>query len=158
MGLRRKPPIRRDGERIRIALDDDERALLQRLSGEMAELLAQPDDHPALVRLFPTAYPDDPEAETFYRLMARDELAERHRTAMAALTEAMSAETLDPGQAESLMRAINQMRLVVGTQLGIASDDDDMLPDRDDPMAPMASLYHWLGWLLELTIEALSEG
>lgn len=156
MGLRRKPPIRSDKGRIRVDLDAEERALLTRLAGEMEALLADPQRSAAVTRLFPVAYPDDPDAESFYRLMAGEQLATRHREAMEVLAAAMATELLDEAQAMGLMRALNQMRLVIGTQLGIESDDDDLDLDPDHPAAPMVSLYHWLGWLLELTIEALS--
>ena len=48
------------------------------------------------------------------------------------------------------MTALTQLRLVIGTRLGITEDDE---PDRDEPGY---NLYGYLTWLQDLVVEALS--
>src|SRR4029077_13203853 len=69
---RRRAPVlsrRRDG-RWSLNLEPDERTLLVSLAEPLQELLDDGPDDPSLDRLRPPAYPDDPEAEAGYRLLA----------------------------------------------------------------------------------------
>ena len=52
------------------------------------------------------------------------------------------------------MTALNQLRLVLGTRLDV-SEDDEPLPDPEDPAAPLHDIYHYLGVLLEAVLDAL---
>jgi hypothetical protein len=153
----RKPPIRRGKHGIELHLGADERSLLERLGQQFDTLVSSDPEAPGLARLFPTAYPDDSEAEAFFTLMAREQLVARHREAADALVAAMGRTTLTEEQAEGFLRAVNVLRLVLGTQLGIETDDDDPAVPDDDPAAPAVALYHFLGWLLELLVAALAE-
>jgi uncharacterized protein DUF2017 len=124
---------------------------------------ARPDD-PALARLFPDAYPDDPDATAEFRRYTQADLtAERRRRANVAL------ETLDrikgggrlsliPVEAAAWLGALNDLRLVLGTRLEITSDDQE--PGQDfgpaDPRTAYIPVYYYLGYLQETLVEALS--
>ncbi len=124
---------------------------------------ARPDD-PALARLFPDAYPDDPDATAEFRRYTQADLtAERRRRANVAL------ETLDrikgggrlsliPAEAAAWLGALNDLRLVLGTRLEITSDDQE--PGQDfgpsDPRTAYVPVYYYLGYLQETLVEALS--
>jgi hypothetical protein len=54
------------------------------------------------------------------------------------------------------MTAVNQLRLVLGTRLDVREDADPVV-DPDDPAAPLAEIYAYLGVLLESLIAALEE-
>lgn len=153
------PRVRRLGaNRYRISLPDDERAVLSALLPQMRELLLS--DDPSLTRLFPTAYPDDPERDAGYHALVRDELIE-HRFASLDVVE----ETLDAAgrsadvDAETLaawMRSLNDLRLVLGTRLDVGEDDDGTDLSPTDPDAAAWSLYHYLGMLVSFIVDALA--
>ena len=146
---------RKDG-RWDLTLDDDERALLVSLAGQLGELLDDDPDDPSLERLRPPAYPDDPEAEAGYRLLAGEELRESRLAALAVLASTGELEVIDDDQATAWMQAINALRLVVGTRLDV-SEDDVGPTSIDDPEAPMWALYGYLTQLLGRTIEAFQD-
>lgn len=57
-------------------------------------------------------------------------------------------------QAEAWLSALNDVRLALGTTLGVSEDMPDDLPD-DDPRAPHLGVYHWLTWMQESLVAAL---
>lgn len=144
---------RRDGQ-WSLNLEPDERALLVSLAEQLHELLDESPDDPSLERLRPPAYPDDPDAETAYRLLAGEELRESRQAALEVLASTGELEVIDDDQVTAWMQALNALRLVVGTQLDV-SEDDEGPTSLDDPDAPLWALYAYLTQLLGRTIEAL---
>ena len=140
--------------RYQLRLDGDERALLRGLPAQLRGLLAT--DDPSLLRLFPTAYTDDPKRDAEYQQLMREDLLELHRGALDVMEETIDAVDLDEEQLTAWMKAINQMRLVLGTRLDVTEDlyDDGM--DANDPRASAFALYSYLGWLQEHIVQALS--
>jgi hypothetical protein len=137
-----------------IRLPDPERALLRSLGPQMRELLSS--DDPVLDRLFPVAYPDDEDRETEYRLLVRDELRSSHEAALTALEESADAERLDEEQLLAWMRAINEVRLVVGTRLDVTEEGDERPTEPDDPRVTAFAVYDYLTWLQGTIVEALA--
>jgi len=140
---------------IRLRLPRDERALLRSLPGQLRRLLVEAPDDPSLERLFPPAY-DDAEDEAEYRRLMGDELLEGRRRALRVIGETLDQDRLTKEQAEAWLTALNDLRLVLGTRLGVT---DDMLLERlrpDDPNALEVSLYAYLSWLQEQLVEALA--
>jgi hypothetical protein len=124
---------------------------------------ARPDD-PALARLFPDAYPDDPDATAEFRRYTQADLtAERKRRAAVALgsLEPLKEEggrlTLDAAKAAAWLGALNDLRLVLGTRLEITSDEQE--PGEGfgprDPRTAYIPVYFYLGYLQETLVEAL---
>ena len=153
---RRQAPVlarRRDG-RWDLNLGPDERALLASLADQLRELIDDDPDDPSLERLRPPAYPDDPEAEAGFRLLAGEELRDSRQAALSVLASTGELEVIDDDQATAWMQAINALRLVVGTRLDV-SEEDEGPTSFDDPDAPMWALYGYLTQLLGRTIEAL---
>lgn len=136
----------------RIEMDDQLRQVLAELMEHLAQLLSDPDS-PALHRLFPPAYSDPAHAEMQdeYRRLMQEDLLERRRAECQAVMANASATELDEEQLMAWSRAINSMRLALGTLLDVSEDD----PPRS-PVTYEESAYHWLSVLLEETIEALS--
>jgi Domain of unknown function (DUF2017) len=140
---------------IRLRLPRDERALLRSLPGQLRRLLVEAPDDPSLERLFPPAY-DDADSEAEYRRLMADELLEGRRRALRVIEETLDQDRLKKEQAESWLTALNDLRLVLGTRLGVT---EDMLLERlspDDPDAFEISLYAYLSWLQEQLVEALA--
>lgn len=62
---------------------------------------------------------------------------------------------LTPEQADAWLTALNDVRLALGTALGIENDTPDQL-DLDDPRAPHLDVYHWLTWMQDSLLQALA--
>ncbi len=114
----------------------------------------QTTDGPELRRLFPTAYPDDPERDAGYQIFARDQLIEKRRDAVAVIRRTVDAETLTADELAAWMGILNDYRLVLGTMLDVSEDDDEI--DLEAPEAGAHILYHELGQLVGAMVEALT--
>ncbi len=157
MPWKRRITRARNGE-IRLRLPDEERELLGGLPAQLRALLEDDPDDPALRRLFPPAYAENPENETEYRRLMGDELMERHLSALAVLEETAGSEQLTNEQAHRWLAGLNELRLVLGTRLDVCEDPigDDVAADPEDPEVAALGLYHYLSWLQEQLVEALS--
>jgi hypothetical protein len=58
-------------------------------------------------------------------------------------------------QAEAWLSALNDVRLALGTTLKVTEDMPDELPP-DDERAPHLGVYHWLTWMQESLVQALT--
>ena len=152
---RRRVSRRRDGT-YRVQLPEGERALLRALPGQLRSLLVSEPADPSLRRLFPPAYPVDPAHEKEYREIVGDDLLDGHVAALEVLEETADAEKLDEEQLLAWMRALNQLRLVLGTRLNVDDDSSGRMPDPDEPDAEVRSVFLYLGWLQEQVVAALS--
>ncbi len=133
---------------------------------------SEPDD-PVLQRLFPTAYPEDPEAASEFRRFTEGALRDGKAAAACTLIDGLEEAglpdelsedglmidvELDEPTAETWMRCFTDIRLALATRLGVEEGDEEVwyaLPD-DDPRAQAHDLYEWVGWLQETIVEALT--
>lgn len=149
--------LQADGS-YRINLPPDVRELMNHLFGELRDVLTQADtSDPALRRLFPAAYHDDPERDAEYQDLMRSELVASRLTAISRVTEVIGdGDRLEPGDMDLLLQSLNAVRLLLGTMLDVSEDDesDSGADDPDDPVAAQAHLYSYLGWLLEAAVAA----
>ena len=149
--------IRRNRKgQFEIRLAGPERELLRSLGPQMREVINDEDDDAAVARLFPVAYRDDPDRENEFRLLARDELRSSHLAALATLEESAGAERLDEEQLLAWMRAVNDVRLVLGTRLDVTEEGDERPVDVTDPRAPAFAVYDFLTWLQGEIVDALT--
>jgi hypothetical protein len=140
---------------IDLRLPATEREFLRSLAPQMRELLADQDDL-AIGRLFPDAYPEDPERQAEYRLLAHTELMDSHLAALAVLEESADAQHLDDEQADAWMRAINDVRLVLGVRLDVTEEGTERPTDTDDPRVPAFAAYDYLSHLQAELVDALT--
>jgi hypothetical protein len=138
-----------------IRLPDEERSLLRTVIPQLGDLLDGDLADPALRRLFPTAYADDPEKDIAYQRLVRDELADRRRAAARIMLDTIEARRIDEAQLYAWMSAVNDLRLVLGTRLDV-SEETDLMAAPHDPDGPLLALYAYLGYLLEAIVEAVS--
>ena len=149
--------IERDGAGgVRVRLHEGEALLLRELLGELEAKLDHPDD-PALRRLFPQAH-DDPESEEQYRSLVRDQLVEGRSKAAATMRDTLRKDTLSLDEADAWMRALNDLRLVLGTRLDVTEDLDYENIDLNEPRGRNLAVYGYLTWLQEQLVEALADG
>lgn len=154
MGLFRRDRLfvpRRDG-RYEVTLSADARRGILSLAEELEEL--QTTDRPETRRLFPTAYPDDPERDAGYQIFARDQLIEKRVEAVEVIRATLTKDVLTAEELGSWMGVLNDLRLVLGTMLDVSEDDDGI--DFDDPDADSHLLYRYLGEVVHDMVEALT--
>ncbi|MBB4688861.1 DUF2017 domain-containing protein [Amycolatopsis jiangsuensis] len=140
---------------------------------ELAELTgirtgpAESPDDPVLSRLLPDFHrldPDNPSREDLdsaaaMRSLHEPELVEAKvgvaRTVLDTLPRDGGQVRLSFEQADAWLNALNDVRLALGTALDVTEDMPDELPD-DDPRAPHLGVYHWLTWVQETLIQAVT--
>ena len=148
-------PIRRSEAGFGLELSPPERELLRSLGPQMRDLLSS--DDAILGRIFPVAYPDDEDRETEYRLLARDDLRSSHISAIETLERTADAEQLDEASLLGWMRAINDVRLVLGTRLDVSEDGGGRPHEPDDPRVSAFAVYDYLTWLQGEIVGVLDE-
>ena len=62
--------------------------------------------------------------------------------------------SLTPEQADAWLAGLNDVRLALGTTIGIDADTPDEL-EPDDPRAPHLDVYHWLTWMQDSLVQVL---
>ncbi len=144
---------RKDGT-YRVELPDEERDVLAALPGQLREALDAGE--PTLYRLFPPAHADDDAANEDYARLVGPGLVDGKLAALAELERTAHATRLDQDELGAWLGAVESLRLVLGTQLDVTDESYGPL-DRSDPDAPRLALYHWLSWLQEEVVQALSE-
>jgi hypothetical protein len=142
---------------IRVQLSPKELELMQTLIAQYQQLVQIDSDDPALERLFPLAYRDDPDAAAEFRQYTRSGLVDTKAARAGAVAAMLDAATGDRGgvidlvgdEAESWLPVLTDLRLIVAERLGIRADDD---PVPDDSLG---EVYDWLGQLQAYLIDAI---
>jgi hypothetical protein len=141
-----------------LRLPAPERELVVSLVGQLKHLLAGDDlaEEPSVRRLFPSAYADDAVRDGEYRELVHDDLLAARLGALDVVASTVEESHLDEEQLLAWMGAVNDLRLVLGTRLDV-SEDTLGDPDPDDPDGPSFAVYHYLSFLLESIVDALSD-
>ncbi|TWP35702.1 DUF2017 domain-containing protein [Leekyejoonella antrihumi] len=137
--------------------------------GPGQEELADRDS--ALRRLLPDASRDDPEISAEFRRLTEHGLRRTKATRLKAAADALRGESggrgtkvvLDVAQAQDLMVALTDVRLVLGDRVGLQTEEDgERLQARleaseglDDPVVVLYAYYDFLTWLQESLAQAL---
>lgn len=140
-------PFERDGEFILITLSDPERVAIAGLA-EVIEAAGGADG-----RFEYQAHPEDPAADRRYHELVGDDLATLRAADRGTFLEALGAESLEIEQAEAFMRVVGEARIVLAGRLGIEEDGWEETASIEDPEVAM---LHYLGYLQESLVEALS--
>ena len=146
---------RGDGGGVELRLSRDERSLLAGLAAELRALLDGAPGDPSLRRLFPPAY-DDEDDERAYRDLMGGELLDGRRAALELIADTVDRDRLTAEEADTWLRALNDLRLVLGTRLDVQEDTFATEPDLSDPRGHALAVYAYLSWIQEQLIEALS--
>jgi Domain of unknown function (DUF2017) len=142
---------------FRLGLGRRERAVLRTLPALLEQLLDEERDEPALRRLFPPAYGDDAEADAEYRRLVGDALLTGRRTALRAFADSLDRDRVTAEELDLWARALNDLRLVLGTRLDVREEELADPIDPRDPRAEELALYGYLSWLQEHVVRALSD-
>jgi len=111
-----------------LELDPEEAALLALLFADLSALLDDPDaDDAVLHRLNPDGYRDDADAQAeFHSLTAsglRTDRDERIAACQADLAAEAPIDLSDADTARRWLQVINDLRLALGTRLGVTQDE-----------------------------------
>lgn len=147
---------------------------VQELFASLERPIATPqevaDRDPALQRLLPEGNREDPQAAQEFRELTENSLRARKSatlaTAIAALRDVPAGTSrieLDEGQAQSLMIALSDVRLVLAERLGIHTDADaERLHElAEDPQGQeegtvfAVAVYELLTWMQECLAQSL---
>lgn len=185
--------VRRGGGGIVVALDAAEAELLRRMLDELCgELRARlpgrpgdgdaredvgdsvgaafdtqgptaPPEDPALARLLPDAYPDDPAAAAEMRRLTEPDLVQAKLDAATAVGSALLPTggklILDQQSGAAWLAALNDLRLLLGTRLGVTEDGDPFGGHRpNESAAAPYVVYHWLTGLQDRLVGTISAG
>ena len=151
--MRRGIQRQKDGT-YRVELPEEERDVLASLPEQLREALEAGE--PTLYRLFPPAHADDDAVNEDYARLVGPGLVDGKLQALAELERTARATRLDEEELGAWLGALESLRLVLGTQLDV-QDETYRAFDATDPDAPRLALYHWLSWLQEEVVQALSE-
>ncbi|WP_166787202.1 DUF2017 domain-containing protein [Cryobacterium sp. TMT2-23] len=159
--------------------------LLRMAARQLIELLEAAESHalgtsvdPALRRLLPDAYTDDPEAAAEFRRFTAGDLLERKvrnaRVVIATLGEELADEiaddapetlndddfdepattiTLDRDDVQSWLRTLTDLRLTLAERLEISPDGVVHLAEDEAPF--LHGIYEWLGMVQESLVYAI---
>lgn len=144
--------------------------LMASLEGPDPDEVAQRDS--ALRRLLPDGNREDPEIASEFRRFTEDGLRRRKAARLRAAAEALEAGasergskvTLEMEQAQELMIALTDVRLVLGDRVGLRAEEDaEQLQERveradgiDDPVVVLMAYYDFLSWMQETLAQALT--
>ena len=120
-----------------------------------------PPEDPVLARLLPDAYRDDPEAAGEFRRYTEQGLRSGKVAAAQTVLDTLPAGgghvRLRPEDAQAWLRALNDVRLAIGTVLGITEDYEEEMEGASwaDPRSAYLEVYHWLGYVQDSLVRAL---
>ncbi len=147
-----RPIVQRVDGGYQVNLGRIERQVLQQSFDDLRVLLVNED--PTTRRLFPPAYVDQPELEAEFRGLVGDDLVRSRLEAIDLVERTIDGTTVDRDELEAWMRAINSVRLVIGTRLDIGEEAFEV--DPDDPDLPLYAVYDFLSSLLGAIVGALA--
>ncbi len=143
--------------------------MLRELVSQTSALLGEPVDRrdPGLARLFPDAYQDSAEDSAEFRRYTEEELrAGKVETAdlvLATLPDGGGEVRLDAEQAAGWLRAVNDIRLLLGARLELTDDTDltealtsELAEKESSPRVAQLAAYGYLSELQESLVEAVT--
>jgi hypothetical protein len=131
---------------------------------ELAELTGIRSGHshapedPVLARLLPDFHREDPEMSSMLRTVHEPELIEAKREAATVVLDTCPPEggrtELTVEQADAWLAALNDIRLALGTTLGVVEDMPDD-PPVDEPTSAHLGVYQWLTFVQDALVQAV---
>ena len=133
------------------------RGLLVELCRQSRALLEaeDPSSDPAVARLFPPAYEDDPLRNLEFETNLRGAPRTGKLEAIDTVERTANASTLTEDELLAWVGVVNDLRLVLGTRIEIAEEasEEDFPPE--DPRHEAYRVYQFLGYLLQEMLEAM---
>ena len=147
---------------LTLHLEEHEAGLLRQLVDETRTLLEAdvPRQDPVIARLFPDAYDDAEQAQTYQEMVGGELRAEKLR-ALRQVSESLGPSgradvALNDELTTAWLAWLTDVRLAVGTRLDVTEETMGAEVDPESPDAPAYEVLHWLGWIQESIIERLA--
>jgi hypothetical protein len=140
-----------------VRLTISEREAIRGVPGMLRELLtdADPATDPAMQRLFPSAYLDDPERSEEFAHMVHDDLLAQRIAAVDTMERTIEADRLSQDEVTAWLATINDVRLMLGVRLEV-TESSTPLDFEDEDRAASYAVYAFLSWLEEDVVSALA--
>jgi Domain of unknown function (DUF2017) len=155
-----------------VTLFPQEVELLAMTAHDLLTIVEEPPEGEIRDRLYPRAYLDPTEetAQQEFDALVHDDLVRSRRAALQTIVDGLDAAapnemglveiTLSSEEEQQWLTAVNDGRLVIGTTLGLAEDDEtDYAPG--DPRFEFGVMYSWLtglhGELVLLLLDEIGE-
>lgn len=152
----RKDVLRREDGGFKLMIRPDDRRVIVDLIAQLRDAVLSGAGDDRFRRLFPAAYHQDAEFDEEYQRLMHGELLASRLDSLNRTHELLGRDNeadvimLTEEELDSLMKSVNDLRLVLGTLLDIQENEPAI--DEDDPAYPQFHLYSYLGWLLEWII------
>lgn len=158
-------PFRRRGEEYVARLDPAEAGIVGLLLDQLEQLLSGDEDDvegdEVMARLLPDGHRGDPRLAADYRELTRAGLVAGKSDDLATVRATLPAEggavRLDADQAGAWLRTTNDLRLALGTRLGITADTEpphELVSETDQQLA----VYYWLTAVQGSLVDSLASG
>ncbi len=170
----------RSGVEVVLDLEEIEVELLNSLIGQILELLHDPEqqeqidplaqlvgldgptvisDDPVLARLFPDAYPDDEANSADFRRFTQPDLQKQKITNGHVVRDDLAIfpgeHAIDPGNLNAWLLTLNDLRLALGTRIGLDNETEVQLSD--ESLTPIFGIYDWLTGLQGSLIDVIAQ-
>ncbi len=134
--------------------------ILRTLPPQLRALLSEgdPQEDPALRRLHPEAYLDDPEAAAEFDGFVREDLAAQRLTAIETMERTIGTDRVSEEELSAWLGSINDLRLILGVRLAITEESQPTDFAGDAERESSFALYAYLSYLEEEIVDALSAG
>jgi hypothetical protein len=159
-------PFRRKGDHVVARLVDAESSIVGLLLDQLEQLLTgDPDDaggDPVVERLLPPGHASDPELAAEYRELTASALREGKADDLALVRATLPPQggevRLDDEQARAWLRTTNDLRLALGTRLGITAETEPPDMDTSGGGDEQLTVYYWLTAVQGSLVDALAAG
>jgi hypothetical protein len=148
-----QPLVEPVGDGYRVNLGRAEQRLVLESLDELRVMLAEHD--PDTRRLFPTAYLEDEELDAEYHRMVGDDLRRGQLEALDTVERTIEGQVVDREELDAWMRALNGVRLAIGTRMDISENPGPIDPDAPD--AHDRLVYEVLSVILGSIVAVLSD-
>ena len=145
-------------DEVELHLEAAEVELFGVLLAELDDVVAEPDDGEVSRRLNPAALPGDEAASAQFRELTEEALrtGRQERIAMCrAELERLPVPLGDEDVGRRWLQVLNDLRLVLGTRLGVTDDGVPEPVDADDESLAPYAVYDYLTSVQDLVVRAL---
>ena len=158
-------PFRRKGDLLVAKLVDAEAGIVGLLLDQLEQLLAadraDSGGDPVIERLLPPGHASDPELAADYRALTEDGLRSGKADDLAMVRATLPPDggevRLDDEQARAWLRTTNDLRLALGTRLGVSAETEPPEDPTDEEGSQLA-VYYWLTAVQGSLVDALVAG
>jgi hypothetical protein len=152
------PFFEKKGDRFSVRLGKHERNLLVELVRQSRTLLEteDPSSDPAVARLFPAAYRDDPLRNLEYETSLGGAPRSGKLQALDTVERTANARALSEEDFLTWMGVVNDLRLVLGTRIEVTEESTEEDFASGGPRDAY-HVYQFLGWVQQEMLFALGE-